>query len=298
MKKVILSLTIIGVLAVTACNNVSNTNKQPEGTTLSIEKVAGRYQGMIPCESCPGNNIILSLGSDGTFVKLEKYLGNQESSIEKGAFKQDGNKVTLDDKDQMSLLLTGNVLYILDKDQKKQKGKQGLNYQLAKASHDAEIAEALTHQIYKSENGTLYKVSMYTAAGKKYAALKTSAGTDTLTAEGEGYRNNQYTLRRADAGLVLTEKGKQQRLGLQSPVNYTYKNGNQYLDVSYYTTGSENFVILLSNDGIALRLPQTAASGQNTEYSANNSSWKVNEKKGILNTKNGETVYTELVNSK
>lgn len=114
MKKLILLLPLIGLMAV-SCGNRKNTENGPENNTTDKEVPAaavdehtaqnsldwaGTYEGLLPCADCPGIKTTLELKDDHTFILKETYEDRDSRFEDKGRFTWDdtGMRITLQRK--------------------------------------------------------------------------------------------------------------------------------------------------------------------------------------------------------
>ncbi len=64
---------------------------------LDTKALAGRFQGTLPCASCPGIETVLALRDDGTFAITERYRDEAGTHFDiDGSWSVEGSRVRLD----------------------------------------------------------------------------------------------------------------------------------------------------------------------------------------------------------
>lgn len=113
--KVILSALIITSLML-SCNLKSNQSqsKSPDIHTSQISlDWNGTYYGVIPCASCPGIEVILTIESNNEFKLVENYLTSEDdnSFVTEGTFEwlEDGSTIVLKTDDDSEKVLKYKV---------------------------------------------------------------------------------------------------------------------------------------------------------------------------------------------
>lgn len=149
--KSILSLVLITSLLL-SCNlkQKSTSSKQPDmHTSENSLSWDGVYYGLIPCASCPGIEVFLTINSDNTYKMVENYLeaDNDQSVKTDGTFKwtEDGSTIVLvEDNDVAEVVrqykVEENRLRMLDSEGNIIEGDLASNYLLFK-SGNAEVED-------------------------------------------------------------------------------------------------------------------------------------------------------------
>ena len=106
----------------------------------------GVYKGTLPCADCEGIETTINLKSDGTFKRIQKYLGKEDGFFaDEGTFQWDenGSKITISgEQGESQLYLVGeNALFHLDKDGNRISGDLAPNYILAKNPTDPRLED-------------------------------------------------------------------------------------------------------------------------------------------------------------
>ena len=148
MNRFVLALSILSIFAgLSSCKS-----KTPRSATKSSNEVVaitadnsrtslnwdGEYSGVIPCASCPGIDVKITLKTDETFELVFFYLERgKEKYTHKGKFTwtEDGSTIILDLKNNefSSRYKVGeNVLFLLDSDGAIITGELADNYKLIK----------------------------------------------------------------------------------------------------------------------------------------------------------------------
>lgn len=149
MKKVHLLALAIAV-SLTACKKETKNNTEEKNAT-PIETVDshtaenaldwnGTYNGILPCNNCPGVITTIKLNNDKTFEKAAFYIDTKDGYInEKGTFSftEDGGTVILkSDKATTKLAVGENRLELLNEEGKRNSSESAVNYQLRKMRGD------------------------------------------------------------------------------------------------------------------------------------------------------------------
>jgi uncharacterized lipoprotein NlpE involved in copper resistance len=147
MNRFILALSIISILAgLSSCKSKPRSAAKPSDEIVAITADNSRtslnwdgvYSGVIPCASCPGINVKITLRTNETYELVFSYLerGNQKYT-HKGKFtwSKDGSKITLDIKESefsTQYKVGENVLIVLDLNGNIITGELAEKYRLAK----------------------------------------------------------------------------------------------------------------------------------------------------------------------
>lgn len=147
-SKIILSL-VLATSLMFSCNlkQKSSGTQQPDMHTSQISlNWDGIYYGLIPCASCPGIEVFLTINSDNSYEMTEVYLesGDEEGVKSSGTFKwsEDGSSIELinNDNDKESIRkykVEENRLRQLDTDGNIIEGDLASNYLLFKSGNMA-----------------------------------------------------------------------------------------------------------------------------------------------------------------
>ena len=153
MKRIL--FTVLTAATLTACNN-TNEEVTTDGTVINSNDSTivadpahnsrnsvdwkGTYKGVLPCASCPGIDVTLTLNENGTFVRESKYQGNEGASMP--AEKEEGNFTWSDDGQIITLagitdgsnqyFVGENVVHTLDAEGKRIEGELAESYILKK----------------------------------------------------------------------------------------------------------------------------------------------------------------------
>lgn len=110
-----------------------------QDTTQTSVDWDGRYEGVIPCASCPGIDVALELRDGNRYRISEQYQGTEDAPIiERGSFTwgKDGSTITLDDEDHRAFFVSEGFVEMVDADGK----PNGDDYRLTKAEIAADTA--------------------------------------------------------------------------------------------------------------------------------------------------------------
>ena len=153
MKRIL--FTVLAAATLTACNN-TNEEVTTDATVIDNNDTTvvadaahssrnavdwnGTYKGVLPCASCPGIDVTLTLNENGTFVRELKYQGDEGATMP--AEKEEGNFTWSDDGQVITLtgitdgnnqyFVGENVVYTLDAEGKRIEGELAENYMLKK----------------------------------------------------------------------------------------------------------------------------------------------------------------------
>lgn len=185
-------LTFFTVCVLIACDNKKKkdkTSKTPKNEMIDTHTADvsidwnGYYYGELPCASCSGIKTSIVLSNDGTYEKIEEFLGeNKKSETKKGEIKwsNDKTKMTLGD---VQYLIGEGKLVQLDVNGKEITGKLKENYTLKKLEerhYPNEINQELAYE-YKGDDGKSYQVIFNTDVIPPTALVKTTNGEVTET---------------------------------------------------------------------------------------------------------------------
>lgn len=100
----------------------------------------GTYKGTIPAADCPGINITLTLGNDGTFDETYEYI-ERETFTETGTYRVEGNILTTVSatNDTTYYKTAGDTLKMLDRDLNPSGGETAGIYILLKQQQPAQV---------------------------------------------------------------------------------------------------------------------------------------------------------------
>lgn len=90
MMKKLLSVLLIVMITITAAMSFG----------CSQSKLAGTYEGTLPCADCPGLQTLITINSDGTFHMEETYLERSQSpTVTDGTWTLDKDIITFSSGD-------------------------------------------------------------------------------------------------------------------------------------------------------------------------------------------------------
>ncbi|MDO4881529.1 MAG: copper resistance protein NlpE [Capnocytophaga sp.] len=145
MKKTILTLSVIALMAV-SCNCNQNAKKETEEATSmeqsmtemttempAMASYVGTYEGVLPCADCEGLNVTLTINEDSFSSKESSDKGSFEN---KGSvsFNAETGVLTLTGTDGMTNLykVKDNAVVMLDADGNEVMGELASHYVLTK----------------------------------------------------------------------------------------------------------------------------------------------------------------------
>ncbi|MDR2467097.1 MAG: copper resistance protein NlpE [Prevotellaceae bacterium] len=151
MNRFVLALSIISIFTgsgLNSCKSKPRTAAKPSNEIVAVTADNSRtslnwdgvYSGVIPCASCPGINVKITLKTDETYELVFSYLERgKQKYTHKGKFKwsKDGSKITLDIKEgefSTHYKVGENVLIVLDSNGDVITGELAGKYRLAKES--------------------------------------------------------------------------------------------------------------------------------------------------------------------
>ncbi|SHL86417.1 NlpE N-terminal domain-containing protein [Chitinophaga jiangningensis] len=125
-------------LAFAACNNNNAAREQQDSIRINkaapgqTTKLAGTYQGTLPCADCPGIDYQISLYDDSTYSELTAYQGRGENiaTVETGTWRaiNDSIAMLVKKNDSVSFVASEHKLILLDKAGKRIEGMLASNY--------------------------------------------------------------------------------------------------------------------------------------------------------------------------
>ena len=126
-------------MAFAACNNNNKTAREQQDSIRihqtapgQTTKLAGTYQGTLPCADCPGIDYQISLYDDHTYSELTAYQGRGENiaTVETGTWRAVNDSIAMLEKknDSVSFVAAENKLILLDKAGKRIEGMLASNY--------------------------------------------------------------------------------------------------------------------------------------------------------------------------
>ncbi len=142
-------LALAAALVLFGCN--ANTKKEQDDNKKDLTEVEnknetslnwnGTYKGFLPCASCPGILVTITLNADNTFESSNFYFGEKGfNSIEKGNLtaSEDNAKLTLisEKGDTTYFAVEKDKLVMLNKEGEKAASELAEMYELAKLSDD------------------------------------------------------------------------------------------------------------------------------------------------------------------
>lgn len=229
MKTITFALSaLFSVCIVVACTNVTDEDKTDNEvidmhtSELSIDW-AGYYYGELPCASCAGIKTGITLKNDGTYEKVEEFLGqNSEPQIVKGKIRwlDDKNKILLDD---VPYFIAENSLVQLSANGSEitEKIKSSHILNKSKKIHDSsKNSQELTYE-YKGSDGHNYQVIFNTNVTPPTALVQT-ANKEVIellkqteaSAKTAIYENGNATLDMKGNTGILKRKGKVIKLNI------------------------------------------------------------------------------------
>ena len=110
-----------------------------QDTTQTSVDWDGRYEGVVPCASCPGIDMSLELMDGNRYRLTEQYQESDGApAIERGSFTwaKDGSTITLDDEDNRAFFVSEGYVDMVGADGK----PTGDQYRLTKAETAADPA--------------------------------------------------------------------------------------------------------------------------------------------------------------
>lgn len=289
IKKISFGLTLLLILAITACGS---KKEQP----TQVVSYNGTYETVIPAADGPGIYIRLAISGEG-YSLYEKYL------TEEGAFVSYGKLKDLTDKgfvigDNMKIdIKEDGALTCQDKD-------------FTKISEDTVLAKPLVTTVYKDDKtGNDLEVEVYTQDGKQYAKVEYEGTKYELMADGEAdvkdatvFANDKVSLKLATKGQSSLTVGKESTpvtLTQLGPNYATYvteeKEAEPLFDVVYVNDEENSFVLLLSADSKqCYQLERKEASAKTAVYGDEKVEWATKVDKSATLTVNGKTVKYSL----
>ncbi len=127
-KTIIVSVFLTSALALTACQSTQNDSQNQSS-------LQGTYAGVLPCASCEGIETQISFLANGSYSKIETYLGEGSQFIESGAVSWDASRSILTLKDKSSTTqykLIADGLLLLDAEGNVPEGRLAGKYILKK----------------------------------------------------------------------------------------------------------------------------------------------------------------------
>lgn len=220
MKKLILSLAI--VMLIIGCKDTpkkegnepmpnqteineslnEKENADEQHTTQNSIDWEGSYFDTIPCASCPGIKIFITLTKDNKFELVTEYLESEDAIMtETGTFSwsEDGKKITLENNDKMEI--GENVLFLLDKYGDRVTGELADHYILEKVDIKdcTDFVDGYNLEKYKTEDGKEYTI-LYNTNKKTPTAIIESTNfkeelvQTTAWAKGAEYVKGDYKI--------------------------------------------------------------------------------------------------------
>lgn len=175
----------------------------------------GNYFGVIPCASCPGINTLITLNSDGTYVKTEEYINSGKN------VKPEEGKIIWGTKGNMVQLggdyyaVQEGSLKALDSNKKMIGGEQADSYVLSSAMLKpvGGPEEGYTMQMFKGNDGMKYNVLFNTNPKVPTALVSGDGFTQMLSqinasAKGAEYASSNMQLMAKDNKATLTKGGE------------------------------------------------------------------------------------------
>ncbi|MFV0422595.1 copper resistance protein NlpE [Oleidesulfovibrio sp.] len=144
LKNFVVTMILLSALLVSGCSGGQKVEQRSLSDTSSADMShtarnaldwSGSNYGQVPSPSCPGIETTMSLNADNTYLLREKYRDESDSLfVEQGRFRWvDGTRIELDEQADNRMFFVGeNVLFMLDKDGNKIKGKLASHYMLHK----------------------------------------------------------------------------------------------------------------------------------------------------------------------
>lgn len=217
---VVLSLTLLLLIG---CKN-SIEPKSSEKTKSLTREIAekskkaldwvGTYFGMIPCDSCPGYNTMISLFADGSYEKtIEQIESNEAPKTTRGKINwNDKNRLTID---ETTFLLSNNKLMVLDKEQKVYAGALANVYALTKTDLQPALDDndGYSLQLFKGSDNKNYNLVFNTNPKPPTVLIETEGRSIMLTqssawAKGAEYVGNNAALRAQGDHATLVVEGQ------------------------------------------------------------------------------------------
>lgn len=221
MKKLILSLAT--VMLIIGCKNTPKKegsepipNQTEINESLNEKETAdehtsqnsidweGSYFDTIPCASCPGIKVFITLTKDNKFEKVSEYLESEDGVItETGTFSwsEDGSKITLDDENKTIYKIAENSIFLLDKDGKEITGELADKYILQKTDikNCSDFVDGYNLEKYKTEDGKEYTIVYNTNKKTPTALIESTNLKEELTqttawAKGAEYVKGDYKI--------------------------------------------------------------------------------------------------------
>lgn len=215
-------LALFSACILIACSNEKLEDKTDNevidmhSSDISIDW-EGNYYGEMPCDSCSGIKTSITLKDDGSYEKVEEFLGKDDApKITKGKIKwsDDKSKILLDNR---SYFLAENSLIQLNANGKEIAEKLKDRYVLNKSEQEHALSEnnqTLTYT-YKGSDGNNYQVIFNTNITPPTALIQTvnKAVVELLTqteasAKTALYKNDNASLDISGDTGTLKRKGK------------------------------------------------------------------------------------------
>lgn len=252
----------------TSCKNNSESSKQNNAETQESKVVDeklptasnsqnaldwdGTYKGIIPCADCVGIETQITLGSDLSYTKTEKYLGKSDSVYtSQGQFKWNdaGSKISLGDNSSKTYQVGENKLFHLDQNGERITGDLEDLYILNKQSPEnqwldtywklVEIEdEPINSETLQNEAHLVFNVQDSLVAG--------SGGCNRLSGSFELKDNNSIKISKMRSTMMSCENMKIEQSLTQALQNITHYSFNS--DTLEFLNAEKKVIVKLTKD--------------------------------------------------
>ncbi|SDE70582.1 copper resistance protein NlpE [Riemerella columbipharyngis] len=127
MKKIFLSLAVLGLVIVSCSKKHEDTAKSTDSTAvnhtdmpameMNTDAWVGEYTGTLPAADAPGMDVDLTLNADNTYDMKIEYKGKDDKFEDKGTIEWDASKsyislINSEDKNDIQIFMVHDgVLY-------------------------------------------------------------------------------------------------------------------------------------------------------------------------------------------
>lgn len=245
LKKISLAVILLATLA--ACNNKTNKKQDSEQTTVAetpkentTTDWLGVYKGTLPCASCEEIQTTLILESDSSYELRSTYVtGELETFVEQGSYTWDEktSEITLKGKDgelSPKYKVENGKLIQLNADGKINTGELADKYILKKV----EISDIAGSYINGEKGKGFYNELTVTTSQDGVCVVKITSGEAKkgCTFEGKGtLKNNRILINLAEIDKKLTSQMVVEFIDNKASV-YTFKPENTH-DLMYFCGG-------------------------------------------------------------